>query len=60
MNEIIKNLNSEADEAIQPRVRKSGNLQELREKIIEVSESESFKSSEEESEFQLNEEGDDV
>jgi hypothetical protein len=60
MNEIIKNLNSEADEVIQPRVRKSGNLQELREKIIEVSESESFKSSEEESEFQLNEEGDDV
>ena len=60
MNEIIKNLNNEADEAIQPRVRKSGNLQELREKIIEVSESESFESSEELSEFHLQEEGDDV
>ena len=46
MNEIINSLNSEADEDIQPRARKSGNLMDLKEKIIEVSESESYKSSE--------------
>ena len=60
MNEIINSLNSEADEVIQPRARKSGNLMGLKEKIIEVSESESYKSSDSQSEFLLHDEGEEV